>query len=88
MALKWNAPDDDGGCLITGYIIENRESSKRSWQRDGTTSDITYESIALTEGATYVFRVAAENEIGLGEFVELSKSVQPKSQYGNYPVCV
>ena len=35
----------------------------------------------LTEGTTYSVRVAAENEVGVGEFVELAKSVVPKSQF-------
>ena len=86
VSLTWEDPADDGGCLITGYVIENREASKRTWQRDGATSDMEYKAIALTEGTTYMFRVAAENEVGLGEFTELSKSVAPKSQYGEFSI--
>lgn len=82
VTLTWDDPDDDGGCLITGYVIENREAIKRTWQRDGTTSENTHTAIALIEGTAYVFRVAAENEVGLGEFTELTKSVSPKSQFG------
>lgn len=29
-----------------------------------------------------MFRVAAENEVGVGAFVELGKAVIPKSQHG------
>lgn len=82
VTLKWDDPADDGGCLITGYVIEKKEGLKRSYQRDGSTTDMQYQSIALTEGQSYVFRVAAENEVGTGEFAELSKSIAPKSQYG------
>ena len=36
----------------------------------------------LKEGQPYNFRVAAENEVGVGEYAELPKAVVPKSQYG------
>lgn len=36
----------------------------------------------VQESQSYLFRVAAENEVGVGEFVELSNSITPKSQHG------
>lgn len=36
----------------------------------------------LITGEKYVFRVAAENEVGVGEFVELSQGVVAKIQHG------
>ena len=36
----------------------------------------------LKEDQPYNFRVAAENEVGVGEYAELPKAVVPKSQYG------
>ena len=84
--MEWEEPEDDGGCLVTQYVVEHREGMKRTWQRDGTCEDEEYTAIALTEGQNYVFRVAAENEVGVGEFVELDKPVTPKSQFGKYIV--
>ena len=63
ITLNWDQPEDDGGCLITQYIVEHREGTKRSWQRDGTCKEEEYTSIALTEGQNYTFHVAAENEV-------------------------
>jgi len=35
----------------------------------------------LTKGQALVFRVAAENECGVGEFVELEAPVSPGSEF-------
>ena len=82
--LKWSEPDSDGGSDITAYHVEVRESSRRTWNRVGTVEaherrQFTCES--LIEGTSYVFRVAAENSCGVGEFTELSQSVTAKSQF-------
>jgi len=31
--LKWESPENDGGSPITDYIIEMKETSKKTWQR-------------------------------------------------------
>ena len=62
-----------------------REALRRSWNRAGYVEaheSLTYEATALTQGQQYSFRVAAENEVGLGEFVEMKQSVTAKSQFG------
>ena len=41
----------------------------------------------VQEGQAYLFRVAAENEVGVGEFVELPNAVTPKSQHGKLVPC-
>jgi hypothetical protein len=84
VSLLWQEPSDNGGCLISQYVVEKREASKRTWQREGVVSESEYTSIALTAGQMYLFQVAAENEVGVGEFAELSKAVAPKSQFGQY----
>ena len=81
VSLKFGQPKDDGGCLVSGYVIEQRDSGKRAWQEVVNTGDLEYIVTGLAEGHTYNFRVAAENEVGVGEFVELTKSIVPKSQH-------
>ena len=82
--LVWDLPKDNGGSEITSYTIEKRDANKRQWSAVGKTSDLKTVASTLIEGNAYMFRVAAENECGLGEFAELAKSATPKSQYGTY----
>ena len=82
ISVHWDPPSDNGGCLITAYVVEYREASKRSWQSAGTTGDVEMTLTRLTEGQLYMFRVAAENDVGTGPFVELAKAVAPKSKFG------
>ncbi len=45
VALKWSEPETDGGCDITGYIVEERETARATWVKvrlshtDVTSSD-------------------------------------------------
>lgn len=87
IAIRWDEPESDGGCDITSYTVEMREASKRTWQRAGTVDagegNRVFEAVALTEGQQYVFRVAAENQCGVGEWAEMTQSVTAKSAHGN-----
>lgn len=68
--VKWEVPADDGGKPITGYIIEKRESGRRSFYEVGSTTELQFTVPELVEGNQYVFRVFAKNEIGKSEPVE------------------
>ena len=79
--LVWEEPKSDGGCLITAYIVERRDAGKRAWQQVGDVGDLEFTVTELSEGQSYNFRVAAQNEVGTGDFAELNKSIAPKSQH-------
>ena len=84
VSIKWSEPELDGGCDITGYLVEYREAMRRSWQKAGVVdaSDKREFTISpLSEGQSYLFRVASENEVGVGDFAELTQSVMAKSQH-------
>ena len=81
VSLTWEEPINDGGSMVTGYILEKRETGKRAWQKVAEVEDMEFTVTGLTEGQTYNFQVAAVNEVGAGPFAELTKGVAPKSQY-------
>ena len=82
VSMSWNEPADDGGSEVTDYIIEKREASKRSWSKVTSVEDEEICVKNLVEGTQYMFHVAAKNEVGVGEFVELGQSVTAKSPHG------
>ena len=85
VTLTWELPETDGGSPITSYTIEKCDVNKgRSWYSAGTSdkSTSTFTARRLFEGTDYLFRVAAENKIGLGEFTALSKPVTAKLPFG------
>jgi titin len=69
MVLTWEAPSEDGGSPITGYIIEKHDKEGVRWTRCNRkmVTDLTYKITRLMERHSYEFRVLAENAIGVGE---------------------
>ncbi|KAF6733011.1 Titin, partial [Oryzias melastigma] len=80
--LKWTAPERDGGSRITNYVVEKRDVRRKGWQAvDTTVKELKYTVTPLNEGSLYVFRVAAENAVGVGPFCELEDSVLAKDTF-------
>jgi len=82
VGLKWDPPELDGGSPITGYVVEMRPTSKKSWTKVDDTKSQEFTVSKLSEGTEYVFHVAAQNAVGISDFVELQKGVIPKGQFG------
>lgn len=83
--LKWQAPSSDGGSPITNYVVEKRDVRRKAWQSvDTTVKELKYTVTPLNEGSLYVFRVAAENAIGMGEFCELEDAVLAKDTFSEF----
>uniref|UniRef100_A0A3B3HL83 Titin n=1 Tax=Oryzias latipes TaxID=8090 RepID=A0A3B3HL83_ORYLA len=69
--LYWNLPINDGGATITHYIVEKRETSRVTWTcLDSNIEAVSYKVSKLVPCKEYVFRVAAVNKFGVGEFLE------------------
>lgn len=83
--LKWTAPEQDGGSAITNYVVEKRDARRKGWQTvDTTVKELKYTVTPLNEGSLYVFRVAAENTVGVGPFCELPDSVLAKDTFSEF----
>jgi hypothetical protein len=79
VALAWNAPSANGGAAISGYRIDRR-TTDGEWEtavpNTGSTT-LTRSVSGLNNGTAYVFRVAAINAAGAGEFSTESAAITP-----------
>uniref|UniRef100_A0A8C5DN14 Titin n=1 Tax=Gouania willdenowi TaxID=441366 RepID=A0A8C5DN14_GOUWI len=71
VSLSWQPPNYTGGCQISCYIVEKRDTSSTSWQTvSATVARSSIKVSRLTQGTEYQFRVASENRYGRSHFVE------------------
>lgn len=67
-------------------MVEKRDARRKGWQAvDTTVKEVKYTVTPLNEGSLYVFRVAAENAVGVGPFCELPDSVLAKDTFSEFP---
>ena len=79
VTIEWSRPYNTGGAPIIGYVIEKRESSTTTWTTVTHVSSKTtsYKISYLDASHTYYIRIAAENEEGIGAYLELLDPVRP-----------
>lgn len=75
--LSWAPPSDDGGSKISSYIVVMCEGDKNKYKKVGQVSGstLTYEVTKVKEGHEYLFRIYAENEVGIG--TEAAEVISP-----------
>ena len=93
VTVEWSRPYQTGGTPITGYIIEKRESTTTTWTRVTHVSAKTtsYKVTCLEAAYTYYIRIAAENDEGVGDYLELLDPVRPtkpRSKNINSLICI
>lgn len=86
VVISWKAPKDDGGSMITNYIVEKREAKEgEQWYLvSSSLSGTTCRVLNLTENAGYYFRVSAQNQYGVSEPLEIPSVVIIKSPFGKF----
>ena len=80
ITLQWEEPDNDGGCTITGYIIEQSEGDTQQYTRVTSVTTLQHQVDNLQPGTRYTFRVAAHNQVGTSQYVYLQQPVTTKSK--------
>ncbi|VDQ00138.1 unnamed protein product [Trichobilharzia regenti] len=77
--LTWKPPKDDGGSKITHYIIERQEVGKDRWiPVSSGCKEPTCEVQGLQENGRYLFRVAAVNDCGQSDWLQVPNEVIAK----------
>ncbi len=84
ITLAWDVPEQDGGSAITSYIIEKADTKRRTYMTAGNTDEHTLEFTVgkLIEGNEYMFKVYAENAIGMSDPVSLDEPITAKLPFG------
>lgn len=84
VALAWNAPGSSGASDIEDYLIEYATNSGGPWTPfvDGVSTETSAQVTGLTNGTNYFFRVAAENDQGVGAFATTALATVPSDVPG------
>jgi hypothetical protein len=79
VALRWTAPTNNGGAAIIDYIVQFRWVGAPTWATapDGRATATRATVRGLRNGVPYLFRVAAVNDAGWGDFSRISAAVRP-----------
>lgn len=85
--LSWKAPEDDGGAVISHYVVQKKDVASDQWVPvNAACKKLSLMALYLMEGIQYLFRVAAENQFGRSAFVETKqpiKAVDPLCEYNS-----
>jgi len=79
--FHWQPPKDNGGSDIIQYVVEKREANRRSWNKVATSATLELTIPNLTKNTQYLFCVAAENDVGTGEFAEMTEPITAKETF-------
>jgi len=99
-SLQWDAPEDDGRSKIVNYLVQFSFNNGETWtntQDDADESpaylhkglsDQTSATIKTIAGNNILFRVAAQNSVGIGEYSEATELLSPNNNVPTSPISV
>ncbi|XP_067613922.1 twitchin isoform X10 [Eurosta solidaginis] len=81
--MKWKPASDDGGCEITGYVLERMDEETGRWISAGEVGpdDNSFNFKGLTPNKRYKFRVKAINKEGESNPLETTEAILAKNPY-------
>uniref|UniRef100_A0A8C9A0H5 Myomesin-1 n=1 Tax=Prolemur simus TaxID=1328070 RepID=A0A8C9A0H5_PROSS len=92
LVLHWKPPIHSGRTPVTGYFVDMKEASAKEDQWRGLNKaaikNIYLKVRGLKEGASYVFRVRAINQAGVGKPSDLAGPVVAETHPGTKEVVV
>ncbi len=80
VAISWTAPTSTGITPLTDYAIQYSSNGGTTWNNyvDAVSTSTTATVTPLVPGTGYVFRVAARNSYGLGDYSAPSAVITPQ----------
>lgn len=84
VTLRWKRPKQDGGALVTGYVLEQRDGKAASWNNVKVLDSHShfYQIRNLIADYTYSFRIRAKNSVGLSEPAEIETTLAASKKLG------
>uniref|UniRef100_A0A672VDU0 Myomesin 2 n=1 Tax=Strigops habroptila TaxID=2489341 RepID=A0A672VDU0_STRHB len=84
LVLLWKAPVYEGKSPITGYLVDYKEVDTEDWitANEKPTPKRYFKVTDLREGHSYVFKVRAVNDAGIGKSSEISEPVLVEARPG------
>lgn len=84
VSLAWTRPTEDGGADVIGYVLEMQEVGAEQWSKahEKILREPEYTVIGLASCKKYVFRVAAINVNGTGDFSDPCSETEPVERLG------
>lgn len=79
--LQWEAPEDDGGLPVEGYVVERMDLETGRWVPVCETKTPEADVTGLTEGKDYHFRVRAVNPEGESDPLDTETSIRAKNPF-------
>ncbi|XP_054276640.1 titin-like [Macrosteles quadrilineatus] len=65
--ISWQPPEDDGGTPVIDYTVHRKDTSKRTWESLGTTTELSLSVSNLVLNSAYTFKIVARNKEGDSE---------------------